>query len=320
MKKIIIILCLSFLLCANSVLADTVIANAIKQEHPDLIDSIFFLKVAILVKTELISNSKKICFGPMPRNVYDIEEYHNGTATMIDPKGYLALSSHSLGPQYIIKNYCSQVKLTSPYSLLKKIIVLYTLWNGKTKYFGKYELIAKNKECICGDTEFISSTLHEGKNIITFLEEDSKNDIAIIKVPGNNHPFIPISIVAPSENQKLSSFGYKDSSILFYSGRLQKITKNDKTISTNNYLGLKYLNKDGFIKTSMPVRHGNSGGAVINDDFELVGIIVGITYTEININNEEYVMINSSYASKTSNVSKLLKKAKKYYQENFNPE
>ena len=103
MKRLIFVCLLIALFSASLVRAETKLDGAI-----------FYLRVVVSTETELSGKAKGVFFGPNPETMDSINISYAGTATMIDPDGYLAASSHALGPRYIVeKIYCSREEFSS---------------------------------------------------------------------------------------------------------------------------------------------------------------------------------------------------------------
>jgi hypothetical protein len=320
MKKIIFAFFLILLCSYSTVLAET--NDKATQNNSNLLKTIYYLKVNISIESDLSFYSRNIFFGPLPEEDQEEDRQYSGTGTMVDSNGYIIVSSHAIGPQYIVNEYCSMEKFSFSYLMLKKITVEYSLLNGINKYIGKYVLKPKNKECICQEKNFIFSTSHEGKNVSTYLSEDYPNDIVIIKVPGKNHPYITLTKeLNIAENELLFLLGYSWPKIYILTGNALNIDDTDKINTEKYFLGRTGLNRKGFIKTSISAVPGNSGGAIINSNFELVGITTGIEFNMLEkYENMTKVEITSSYASKSENVIKLLNEAITIFRNNFSQE
>ncbi|HEY6246641.1 MAG TPA: trypsin-like peptidase domain-containing protein [Pyrinomonadaceae bacterium] len=115
---------------------------------------------------------------------------------------------------------------------------------------------------------------------------DQGKDVAIVKIEVKNAPILKL---ADSEKVKLQDhvtvIGYPGAADTFNSGLLDSKSAFEATINDGKISARKTASSGApILQTSTPATHGNSGGPVINDDDEVVGLL---TFRGDTVNGQE---------------------------------
>ena len=115
---------------------------------------------------------------------------------------------------------------------------------------------------------------------------DQGKDVAIIKIEVKNAPILKIS---DSDKAKLQDhvtvFGYPGAADTFQSGLLDSKSALEASITDGKISARKTASSGApVLQISAPATHGNSGGPVINDSNEVVGLL---TFRGDTVNNQE---------------------------------
>lgn len=100
---------------------------------------------------------------------------------------------------------------------------------------------------------------------VSVVAQDKENDFALLHVEGSFQPLRIVDSDQVQKGQHVLTVGYPQISI---QGNESKVT--DGII--NSFSGLK--NKDNWFQISVPIQGGNSGGPLVNDNGEVIGVIV----------------------------------------------
>jgi len=102
-------------------------------------------------------------------------------------------------------------------------------------------------------------------DILGYYSYDADNDLAIIQVDGNSFPYVTIG---DSENLRIGDRVYAIGSPLGYHN-----TFSDGIISRFDEVGeFGIYRVYGMIQTTVPISGGSSGGALLNDSGEVIGV------------------------------------------------
>ena len=120
-----------------------------------------------------------------------------------------------------------------------------------------------------GDTsEPLSVLTSEGKEYpATIVGYDELKDLAIIKVKGNNFPTLKFASSTPKVGEGVVAIGNSRGS--FDGGRAGKVTRLNASLSASF--------PNSMVASSMPLAPGDSGGPVLNDRGEVVGVSTAIS-------------------------------------------
>ncbi|GEM44494.1 S1C family serine protease [Deinococcus cellulosilyticus] len=120
-----------------------------------------------------------------------------------------------------------------------------------------------------GDTsEPLSVLTSQGKEYpATLVGYDELKDLAIIKVKGNNFPTLQFSSSTPKVGDGVVAIGNSRGS--FDGGRAGKVTRLGASLSASF--------PSNMVASSMPLAPGDSGGPVLNDRGEVVGVSTAIS-------------------------------------------
>src|ERR1044072_7874193 len=115
---------------------------------------------------------------------------------------------------------------------------------------------------------------------------DQGKDVAIVKIEVKNAPILKL---ADSEKVRLQDhvtvIGYPGAADTFNSGLLDSKSAFEATINDGKISAKKTASSGApILQTSTPATHGNSGGPVINDDDEVVGLL---TFRGDTVNGQE---------------------------------
>jgi len=115
------------------------------------------------------------------------------------------------------------------------------------------------------DSKSIKVQVGDTKYPATIARRDVANDLALLKIKGSVFATVPLQTDVPSKGSKVFTVGYPNPEL---QGMEPKYT--DGTISS-----LSGIQDDiRTLQISVPVQSGNSGGALIDEDGNVIGIVV----------------------------------------------
>ncbi|MFS1562571.1 MAG: outer membrane-stress sensor serine endopeptidase DegS [Candidatus Arsenophonus phytopathogenicus] len=188
----------------------------------------------------------------------------------IRPKGLTDLLDGKKDEQPI--SYSKAVRRAAP-----AVIYVYSSGNGSFSQNGR-ELTALGSGVIMSSNGYIITNRHVVNNVdqikIALPDElifdalivgsDSLTDLAVLKIDAENLPVIPIN------PQRKAHVG----DIVLAIGNPYNLgqTVTQGIISATGRVGLSPTLRQNFLQTDASINHGNSGGALINTEGELMGI------------------------------------------------
>lgn len=129
------------------------------------------------------------------------------------------------------------------------------------------------------------------------LKSDPANDLAVLKVASSNINYLPIAPFGSLKaGQKIFTVGYPASSVL---GTAAKFT--DGVVSSTTGLN----NMANMFQMSVPIQPGSSGGAVVNERGQVVGVVTSTLAVEAFLRNTGSLPQNVNWAVKSEYVALL---------------
>jgi len=128
-------------------------------------------------------------------------------------------------------------------------------------------------------------------------------DLALVKIPKpkGNFNYISLAKTKPEIGTKIYTIGHPLN--FKYTINEGIITNYSKRISCTQI-------KAEYMQLSAPTVRGNSGGAVVNKNTELVGIIIGIMYADGGWFDDTILFPNISFAVKLEDINRFLEEIK----------
>ena len=158
--------------------------------------------------------------------------------------------------------------------------------------------IITNNHVIANATQ-LEVTLNNNKTYTAkLIGTDPSTDIALIKIEGADHPFIPFG---DSNNLKIGEWVLAVGNPFNLTSTVTAGIISAKARDLNQFDG----NPQSFIQTDAAVNRGNSGGALVNTRGELIGINTAIT-------SETGSYVGYSFAVPSNNARKVIEDIMEY--------
>ena len=222
------------------------------------------------------------------------------TSPGIYPGGYVAVDSPILNfttflmQQNNIMQFILPVKDIGLVTFLRIDNLASTQPEGTgTGFFITNDLVATSYHVIEGAKKIIV-THEKHKAIATIVAKDVKNDVAILKVEGMEQAIEPLPLGDPRKvklGQAVSTVGFPMPNLMGVSpkageGIINSLTGIQDDIRT--------------FQVSIPIQPGNSGGPLLNESGQVIGIISSKLNELYAINYKGTIMQNVNYAVKIS--------------------
>lgn len=167
----------------------------------------------------------------------------------------------------------AQTALDSTVLLVMKDNDGQTLGRGSGFFVHDGSLIATNLHVVHGASECLAKLVGEKKmyDIEGYVAVDPENDLAILKIGDVDEPGVPLSL-GDSDSVHIGETVYAVGTPRGYEG----------TVSNGIISGIRIADK--LIQMTAPISPGSSGGPVINNRGEVVGVSVGIRQDGQNLN------------------------------------
>jgi S1-C subfamily serine protease len=162
-------------------------------------------------------------------------------------------------------------------------------------FFITPEIVVTNHHVIKNAQKIEVTFNHEIKVPASIIAVDKANDVALLKVTGLEkavHPLLLGNSATVREGSKVYAVGFPLSNVI---GDTAKIT--DGMINSLTGVG---GNAHQF-QMSAPIQHGNSGGPLLNERAEVIGIVTSL------LNPTKIQSQNVNFAMKADNITNLLK-------------
>jgi S1-C subfamily serine protease len=162
-------------------------------------------------------------------------------------------------------------------------------------FFITQDIVVTNHHVIKNAQQIEVTFNHEIKLPASVLIADTANDLALLKVVGLEKAVHPLQLgnsAAVREGSKIYAVGFPLSNVI---GDNAKIT--DGMI--NSLTG--FSGNTHQFQMSAPIQHGNSGGPLLNERAEVIGVVTAL----LNPNKVESQNVN--FAMKADNITNLLK-------------
>jgi len=116
---------------------------------------------------------------------------------------------------------------------------------------------------VIGNHESVTVTLSDGKSIDTStLYVDADRDLALVKISGNNYPYLKLSKSVPDVGADVIAIGSP--------GLGSAMLTN--TVTKGIVSAVRHTDAGTWIQTDTALNHGNSGGPLLNRNDEVVGV------------------------------------------------
>jgi V8-like Glu-specific endopeptidase len=231
----------------------------------------------------------QILFAPpgLPAQTYTVQAIALGSGFFISSNGYIATNAHVVS---MTRDGEDKLKQVLFWQLVQQIGQQY----GKdprslnTQYIDQHSQLQsfqKVHHVIIPDGSAFPFEIKQ-YGAPTGESADQGKDVAIIKIEVRNAPIIKL---ADSEKVQLQDhvtvIGYPGAADTFSSGLLSSKSALEATINDGKISAKKQSSSGApILQTSTPATHGNSGGPVLNDANEVVGLL---TFRGDTVNGQE---------------------------------
>lgn len=201
---------------------------------------------------------------------FNTSSFTDAKVFLVDAKGHPLCESSNLAgrgnaPRVVLTSeqiyaQCSPAVFTIKYSDFYDDINGYYTGSGSGFFISSNGIAITNYHVI-EDAVYADAILYDGRvlEITSVLYYSAADDVAIIKVEGSGYPTIPLGDSSTVKGgQKIYTIG---------SPQGLSNTISDGMVSNPN--------RDGFIQISAPISPGSSGGALLNEYGEAIGITQG---------------------------------------------
>ena len=173
--------------------------------------------------------------------------------------------------------------------------------SGTGFFVSKDGYLITNQHVVAGATE-IEVTMHDGKKLpATVVSSDSSNDVALLKVEASTTPLSIVSATNVKKGMEVFTLGFP---VVGIQGQEQKATYGRINALSGIQGDIRYFQID------VPIQPGNSGGPLITDDGQVIGIITA-SLNQINVLKATGALPqNVNYAVKSEYIQPLLQFAK----------
>jgi S1-C subfamily serine protease len=170
-----------------------------------------------------------------------------------------------------------------------------------TAFFATWEGVLVTNHHVVGRAGHVQVKLDDGDLVdARVLALDEKNDLALLKVDAIRTPLHVRETNDLARGQKVFTLGYP---LVSLQGQEQKATFG----RVNALSG--YQDDERFAQIDVPIQPGNSGGPLINERGEVVGIITSMLHPAATMRVAGVVPQNVNYAVKSDLAADLLKRA-----------
>ncbi|MBX9961276.1 MAG: S1C family serine protease, partial [Burkholderiaceae bacterium] len=158
-----------------------------------------------------------------------------------------------------------------------------------------------NHHVVAGATE-IEITMNDGRKLpATVVSSDSSNDVALLKVDAKTTPLAIVSTTNVKKGMEVFTLGFP---VVGIQGQEQKATYG----RINALSGIQ--GDIRFFQIDVPIQPGNSGGPLITDEGQIIGIVTA-SLNQINVLKATGTLPqNVNYAVKSEYIAPLLQFAK----------
>jgi S1-C subfamily serine protease len=231
----------------------------------------------------------QILFAPpgLQAQVYNVQVIALGSGFFISSNGYIATNAHVVS---MTKDGEDKVKLLLLGQLIQQIAQQYgkdprSLDASAIDRYSQLQSFQKVHHVIIPDGSAFPFEIKQ-YGAPTGESADQGKDVAIIKIEVRNAPIIKL---ADSEKVQLQDhvtvIGYPGAADTFSSGLLSSKSALEATINDGKISAKKQSSSGApILQTSTPATHGNSGGPVLNDANEVVGLL---TFRGDTVNGQE---------------------------------
>jgi TPR repeat protein len=206
-----------------------------------------------------------------------IEEAQKRINKIKKVKGYLAEKEHSLKD---IEESNEKTELTSTGFFISSDGFILTAFHA------------------VGKSENVHVLYNKKKYTAKIVDKDESLDVAVLKVDGNNFSFLPLASEAVQTGDQVFTMGYPQVSL---QGTEPKFTEG--SISSLSGSG----DNPHYFQISVPVQPGNSGGPLISQKGEVIGLIVAKLNDISALLTTGSVPQNVNYALKSTYILSFLK-------------
>lgn len=173
--------------------------------------------------------------------------------------------------------------------------------SGTGFFVSKDGHLITNQHVVANATE-IEITMSDGKKYLaSVVSSDSSNDVALLKIEAKTTPLPIVSATNVKKGTEVFTLGFP---VVGIQGQEQKATYGRINALSGLQGDIRYFQID------VPIQPGNSGGPLITDDGQIVGIVTA-SLNQINVLKETGALPqNVNYAVKSEYIQPLLQFAK----------
>lgn len=228
-----------------------------------------------LIKDGYVTKTLQITTGPLHwKNLYGNNLYDYYLVTSTDFNVQLdsanAFFKNADSPSGLVKTSSSTGSGATPLateSIVKvaepAVVVVSTPEGWGSGFFVSPDGVIVTNAHVIGNRQSVTVTLSDGRSIETStLYVDSERDLALVKVPGGNYPYLKLSKVAPDAGADVIAIGSPGVGS----------TMLTNTVTKGIVSAVRRTNAGTWIQTDTALNHGNSGGPLLNRNAEVVGV------------------------------------------------
>ena len=221
---------------------------------------------------------------------YNVSVIALGSGFFISPNGYIATNAHVVSftkdgeekaKQALFWQMVQQVAQQlgrDPRSLNQNVIAQLNEYSNLTSFQQIHHVIIPDGSSYPFEIKSYGAPTGE--------QQDQGKDVAVIKIEVKNAPVLKL---ADSDKVQLQDhvtvIGYPGAADTFNSGLLSQRSALEATINDGKISARKQASSGApILQTSTPATHGNSGGPVLNDAHEVVGLL---TFRGDTVNGQE---------------------------------
>jgi len=178
---------------------------------------------------------------------------------------------------------------------LPAIVVVSTADGWGTGFFiGANGLLATNSHVV-GNHASVMITMPSGKSIeSTSLFKEDGRDLAVIKVPVEGNPFLTLSLTPPAPGSDVIAIGSPgmradQGSQLIGSAQGAELTN---SVTKGVVSGVRQGTNGTWIQTDVALNHGNSGGPLLNQAGEVIGVNT-LGFSPVGLNGVNFALAAS---------------------------
>jgi serine protease Do len=160
-------------------------------------------------------------------------------------------------------------------------------------------LLVTNSHVVMGHATAIV-TMSSGKSIeSTAIYVEEGRDLAVIKIPVEGNPFLTLSLIPPAPGSEVIAIGSpglrREGSELIGQASRGDMSELTNSVTKGVVSGIRRGTNGVWIQTDVALNHGNSGGPLLNQTGEAVGINT-LGFSPLGLNGVNFSLASSEIA------------------------